>query len=114
MTAELRAEYENVLLRPVFAQRFGLTSLAVAAFLAAVDQDAEFIAPVMNLPVEVRDVRDRHVLAAALGGHCEFLVTGDKDLLVLAGDPMLGQLTIVQVQSFLGELAELERADAES
>lgn len=32
---------------------------------------------------KVRDAKDRHVLAAAIAAKCDFLVTGDKDLLVL-------------------------------
>jgi putative PIN family toxin of toxin-antitoxin system len=112
MTPELRAEYENVLLRPVFSQRFGLRPVVVLAFLAAVDQRAEFVSQSTTLPVDVRDVRDRHVLAAALalGGQCEFLVTGDKDLLVLADEPKLAVLSILQVEPFLRRLAELQSA----
>ena len=31
----------------------------------------------------VRDIYDRHVLAAAVASKCELIITGDKDLLVL-------------------------------
>ncbi|MFH1246909.1 MAG: putative toxin-antitoxin system toxin component, PIN family, partial [Candidatus Micrarchaeota archaeon] len=31
----------------------------------------------------VRDLEDRHVLAAAINSNCKFIVTGDKDLKVL-------------------------------
>lgn len=113
MTAELRSEYESVLQRPLFSERFGLTAVATLAFLATVDQNAEFVSPLTTLSINVRDVRDRHVLAAAFGGHCDFLVTGDKDLLVLAGEPQLGSLSIVQVAAFLGRLAEQSITDVE-
>lgn len=53
------------------------------------------------LPVSVRDPKDEHILAAALGGEADYLVTGDQDLLVLAGDPRLGSLQIVTVAAFM-------------
>jgi putative PIN family toxin of toxin-antitoxin system len=31
----------------------------------------------------IRDKNDRHILASATEGKCEYIVTGDKDLLVL-------------------------------
>ncbi len=31
----------------------------------------------------VRDLEDRHILAAAISSNCNFIVTGDKDLKVL-------------------------------
>jgi predicted nucleic acid-binding protein len=36
-----------------------------------------------------------------LGGHADYLVTGDADLLVLAGEPALRGLCIVTVGEFL-------------
>ncbi len=41
------------------------------------------------------------VLATALGGAAEYLVTGEDDLLVLRGHPPLGALRIVTVGEFL-------------
>jgi len=31
----------------------------------------------------VRDKNDRHILAAAVTGKCDMIITGDKDLLIL-------------------------------
>jgi putative PIN family toxin of toxin-antitoxin system len=36
-----------------------------------------------GLPDIARDKKDNHVLAAALMGHCKYIVTGDSDLLEL-------------------------------
>ena len=41
------------------------------------------------------------VLATALAGIADYLVTGDQDLLVLDGDPAIGALRIVTVREFL-------------
>ena len=41
------------------------------------------------------------MLATALDGGADYLVTGDKDLFVLAGDEQLGSLRIVTVRAFL-------------
>jgi predicted nucleic acid-binding protein len=50
---------------------------------------------------------DERILGAALAGNADFLVTGDEDLLVLAGDPRLGSLRIVTVAAFLAILGGL-------
>lgn len=41
------------------------------------------IVPTNNEVGEVRDPKDNHVIAAALAGKCQFIVTGDRDLLEL-------------------------------
>ena len=44
------------------------------------------ICSVVNLPSlsqVVRDPKDNHVLAAAMAGDCRYVITGDRDLLVL-------------------------------
>lgn len=34
-------------------------------------------------PIDVRDSKDLHIITAAINGQCDYIVTGDKDLLVL-------------------------------
>ena len=68
----------------------------------------ERVTPSETIPVAVRDPKDTHLLAAALGGNAAFLVTGDADLLVLNGDPALGPLRIVTARAFLDDLARRE------
>jgi predicted nucleic acid-binding protein len=58
-------------------------------------------------PLLVRDPKDDMILAAAIGGNADFLVTGDADLLVLANDPKLGHLRIVSPSEFLSLLSPL-------
>jgi putative PIN family toxin of toxin-antitoxin system len=97
-------EYREVLARPHFAERYGLTPADVAAFLAAVLQQGRKVRPRRRLPVAVRDTKDEKFLATALGGRDEYLVSGDGDLLALAGDPKLGRLRIVTARVLLEQL----------
>jgi putative PIN family toxin of toxin-antitoxin system len=100
----LREEYARVLPRPKFRRAYGLTPEVVADLLALIDARAVAVAPAAQLPVEVRAPKDTMVLAAALGGAADYLVTGDEDLLALAGDPRLGTLRIVTARAFLDAL----------
>jgi len=70
-----------------------------------VDRKAEIVIPVETVPVSVRDPKDDIVLATALTGEADFLVTGDVDLLVLNGHPAFGDLRIVVVREFLAVLS---------
>jgi putative PIN family toxin of toxin-antitoxin system len=101
LSSPLRNEYANVLYRPKLLTAHGVARDDIDAFLRLVDTDSEFVTPAVTLPVVVRDPKDEPVLAAALGGNADFLVTGDDDLLALAGDPRLGRLRIVTVVVFL-------------
>ncbi|TAK30923.1 MAG: putative toxin-antitoxin system toxin component, PIN family [Chloroflexota bacterium] len=102
----LREEYKQVLSRPKFAHKYGLTSEEVAVFLNLVSLLARQAIPRRRLPVKVRDPKDEKVLAAALGGKADYLVTGDDDLLVLRDDPRLKQIKIVTAAEFLEVLAD--------
>jgi predicted nucleic acid-binding protein len=72
----------------------------VAALLRRMRVQGERILPMEMVPVAVRDVKDIHLLVAALGGNTDYLVTGDDDLLILNGDPALGSLRIVTVRTY--------------
>jgi hypothetical protein len=60
----------------------------------------------LRIPVDVRDPKDAHILAAALGGDADYLITGDDDLLVLRDDSRLSRPDIVTVVEFLSILRE--------
>ena len=101
VTEALRGEYGRVLPRPKFAQRYGLTPEEIADFLFLVDTSALQASARRRLPIAVRDKKDERVLAAALGGKADYLVSGDDDLLSLSNDPRLGKLKIVTARDFL-------------
>ena len=79
----LLQELSAVLQRPKFAailQRFNVPASALTEQVARL---CELVSPAA-LPAPVsRDKDDDHVLACAVAGRCDFIVTGDKDLLVL-------------------------------
>ena len=50
-----------------------------------------------ELPNVVRDPKDNHIIAAAIAGQCQYLITGDKDLLSLAGSFNIAIITPAQV-----------------
>ncbi len=68
---------------------------------------AEWVRPLPEhrLPVHSRDLKDDRYLACALAAGADYLVTGDDDLLALAGEPGLGGLRILPPSAFLAERA---------
>jgi putative PIN family toxin of toxin-antitoxin system len=93
------AELVDVFSQPKFVGRYGLAVIDIDELFAGLAA-AEPVVPVARMPLDVRDPRDAPILAAALGG-ADFLVNGDKDLLVLRDDPRLGGLRIVTASEFL-------------
>lgn len=100
---EQRAELMGVLGRRGLTQRFR-ESAAGLAELGARLTGATTAHRASSIPVSVGDPKDEHILAAAMGGVADYLVTGDQDLLVLQGDPRLGDLRIVTAAQFLAVL----------
>ena len=96
-----REELERVLKRPIFPQRYGLTEERIDYWLLLVAALGLSVRVRRRLPVHARDRRDDHILAAALGGHADYLVTGDEDILSLDAHPRLKSLRIVRVTEFL-------------
>ncbi|MFM7197042.1 MAG: putative toxin-antitoxin system toxin component, PIN family, partial [Chloroflexota bacterium] len=56
------------------------------------------------LGMRIRDPNDAHVLAAALAGNVDYLVTGDADLLVLDGTLPAGAPRIFTPAWFVREV----------
>jgi putative PIN family toxin of toxin-antitoxin system len=98
---QLLAEFETVLTRPKLVEKYRLSSFASLTFHGLVQTAALRVQPIRTLPVNIRDPKDELVLAAALGGKADYLVTGDNDLLVLSEEPALRPLRIVRARLFL-------------
>ncbi len=98
-SAPLREELAAVLVRPK-SQRYGFTAERISGILVALDA-AEQVTPLSGLLKCVRDPNDVMVLACALGGRVDYLISGDQDLRVLQGQPGLGNLRFVSVREFL-------------
>ena len=83
--SEQYEELNDVLNRP-WVRRRNISADEVEDLLEFLQASAEPVQP-GEVPLLVRDIDDVPILAAALGGNADYLVTGDDDLLVLDGDP---------------------------
>ena len=102
-----RREMTIALNQDKIRQRPGLERDRLSDVLLGLRARADHVAPLPMdaLPIRCRDPKDDLILACALGGQADYLVTGDEDLLVLDGDERLGHLHIVRVVDFLDRLA---------
>lgn len=96
-----RDELLDVLTRPKILENYDLSKREIASVIFLLDTNAILTDPVKKLPVEVRNPKDEKILAIALTGKADYLVTGDKDLLSLSDNPALGNLRITTVKIFL-------------
>jgi putative PIN family toxin of toxin-antitoxin system len=102
---ELHAEIADALARPKLLQRYTVALERRERLLRELRAAVQTF-PRIVLPIHCRDPKDDMLLACALGGGADMLVTGDRDLLVLDGDPALGGLRVLSPQDFLEMLAE--------
>lgn len=99
---KLIRELEEVLKRPEFAK---LISNNIAEILIrSIRKYAQITTPIGDLPITVRGPKDERVLATAFSGYANYLITGDKDLLVLKNNLHIKPLKIVTASEFLNEL----------
>ena len=95
----------SVQTNPRLAKRISITQLN--RFTALLREAAEQIAEIETpIPVVSRDLDDDYVLAYALVGNADYLVTGDKDLLALEG--LIAGLEIVTPAQFVEILGRHE------
>ncbi len=75
-----------------------------ARLLELLSETAEMISPITDeAPAVTRDAEDDYLIAYALVGRADYLVTGDKDLLVLR---QVGDVRIVSPAEFIRVLEE--------
>lgn len=105
ITSELLLqELEEVLKREKYNDKYGI-SMQIREQLIAELRGVARVLPVLDEPsFNVRDAKDEMVLATGIEGEANYLVTGDKDLLVLNSDRLIGKLKIVTVEQFLKEI----------
>jgi putative PIN family toxin of toxin-antitoxin system len=97
------AELEDVLHRTWLTERLATTPDRVPDFLSAVVVLGELVSGYINVGGAVRDPFDEMFLACAVLGHADYLVTVDKDLLVLR---QYEQTHILNPAEFLGVLSQ--------
>jgi len=93
-------EITEVLYRPKFAKKYGITRQRLTKIEQLLSSQVEEVMPEES-SVEVRDKKDQDVLNTAITAKAQYLITGDEDLLVLAGQKGLGKLQIVRPKDFL-------------
>lgn len=108
ISEEQREEIAAVLDRPAIAERYGITPEERAELLHLIDTRAIKVTGSRHLPLSVRDPKDEMILASALGGEADYLVTGDEDLLVLSDSSDIGSLRILRVREFV-QLRDIEK-----
>lgn len=101
-TPELVAELEAVLQRDKM-RRF-IVAADSEALLAALNQLAEMLPPLGEVPQYTRDPKDDKFVACALLGNVDYLVSLDQDLLVLT---RVGDTPIVTPEEFLIRASKL-------
>ncbi|HKT17264.1 MAG TPA: putative toxin-antitoxin system toxin component, PIN family [Stellaceae bacterium] len=94
-SAETLTELVDVLRREKFAKY--TTAKDVAAFVEWIASTGELVT-VEEAVIGSRDPKDNKFLALAIAGRADYLVTGDKDLLVLG---RIGATPIVAPSDFL-------------
>lgn len=99
ISQKMRDELEEVLHRVKFSAF--LSEGKLSKFFRMIDIISTVVSPHAIIKIEVRDPKDQIVLATALEGKADYLVTGDEDLLELKNNPKLGNLKIVTVKEFL-------------
>jgi uncharacterized protein len=102
-TSQTFHELQEVLRRERFKVKYGFQETEIAELLETIATGTEFVSalPLSQLPLHSRDNKDDQFLACALGGHCDYLVTEDEDLLVLNDKRELGNLQIMTAYEFL-------------
>lgn len=108
-----RSELADVLRRPKFVTRYGVKPPDVARLLRQIDRDALLVTPQTGLPLSLRDVDDMVILSTAVAAEADYLVSGDKDILAVAGDSRLGHLQIVTPIRFLEYLEQKDHINAD-
>lgn len=104
VTDRVNREYHRVLSEARINRLRKLRGFDARLFLHLLAIDAVWIDREIEPIIRSRDPNDDQLLSAALNGNADILVTGDIDLLELAGDTRLGSLRILTPREFLDEL----------
>lgn len=80
---DIAAELRRVIDRPKFRKHLEQQRIDSAGLITAIRSVSLIVQP-LPVPMDaVRDSKDRMILACAVGGQVDYVVSGDKDLLIL-------------------------------
>lgn len=97
----LIAELQGVMTRPKFASALQARNLAVESLVDGYAALVEIVRPARIPPTILRDPDDDIVLATALAGMADLVVSGDKDLTDLRRFRNFAIVTAVEAQALL-------------
>lgn len=83
ISPKILGEIQRVLSRPKISRRYGLTPQDTRDVLHLLETRATVIPGRLKIPPTARDPDDDHILACAVEGHADYVVSGDEDLLSL-------------------------------
>jgi hypothetical protein len=98
---KLRDELFEVMLRPKFKDQIPISK--ITELQEFVDEKIKFINPSCELTA-CRDPKDNFLLELAVSANADYLVTNDKDLLVLSPFKGLKILTAREFEQIIAEL----------
>ena len=106
MSEDLAPELCDVLSREKFAKLRTALEKTADEIVSDLHSFAQLVTAAEIQPDAVRDPKDRKVLACAVGGQADYIVSGDKDLLILG---TFQSISIVDAAHFLQHLVEQPR-----
>ena len=96
VTEDLIAELDRVLRYPKFEKHLTQRGLWINELVAEFRKLAAIVLPAEIPSNAVRDTKDTPILACAVGGQADFIVSGDSDLLALGAYADIPILTPTQ------------------
>ena len=97
LSSKMRSQFLAVISRKKFQDY--LTDKDIIEFIQILDNTAKLVRPVSGIKVIEEDPDDNLILATALGGKVDYIVSGDRHMLDLAE---FGDVKIVTVDKMLG------------
>ena len=100
---ELFTELSDTISIPRMMSRYDLDRESIDNQLRVIQAASTFVTPALTKNVFVRDPKDVIVIATAESGKADYLISGDKDLLVVKNNTKLGKLGIVTAREFISK-----------
>ena len=99
---EILGDIQRVLNLPKISRRYGLTPQDIRDVLQLLETRAAVVPGRLRIPRTARDPEDDQILACAVEGHADYVVSGDQDLLSLE---RYREIPIISPAAFAGLLA---------